>query len=188
MTCGRLPSGSAAARSCCGPSRSSTLARATCGNGSAAEAAGGDLHAVVDGLLLRDAQRTRPPGLDDVSVVEFLADHGQRLVEVRRDLHAHPGAQPRGATYDGARRRRVGPRRALADACCRPAPGWSATSVPSRRRSRFAPTSMRCRSRTRRTSATARTVDGVAHACGHDVHTTVVLGAGLALQRLAATG
>jgi amidohydrolase len=31
-------------------------------------------------------------------------------------------------------------------------------------------------------------VDGVAHACGHDVHTTVVLGVGLALQRLAATG
>jgi len=32
------------------------------------------------------------------------------------------------------------------------------------------------------------TVDGVTHACGHDVHTTIVLGAGLALQRLAATG
>ncbi len=30
--------------------------------------------------------------------------------------------------------------------------------------------------------------DGVAHACGHDVHTTVVLGAGLVLNRLARAG
>jgi amidohydrolase len=31
-------------------------------------------------------------------------------------------------------------------------------------------------------------VPGVAHACGHDVHTAVVLGAGLALARLAGRG
>ncbi len=31
-------------------------------------------------------------------------------------------------------------------------------------------------------------IPGVAHACGHDVHTAVVLGAGLALARLAAAG
>jgi amidohydrolase len=34
----------------------------------------------------------------------------------------------------------------------------------------------------------ASTVPGRAHACGHDVHTTVVLGAGLVLARLAARG
>ncbi|MBE1877102.1 amidohydrolase [Myceligenerans pegani] len=34
----------------------------------------------------------------------------------------------------------------------------------------------------------ASTAPGVAHACGHDVHTTTVLGAGLVLARLAAEG
>lgn len=34
----------------------------------------------------------------------------------------------------------------------------------------------------------ASTVRGVAHACGHDVHTTVVLGAGLVLAEMAADG
>jgi len=32
------------------------------------------------------------------------------------------------------------------------------------------------------------TVDGVTHACGHDVHTTVLLGVGMALSKLAAQG
>jgi len=44
---------------------------------------------------------------------------------------------------------------------------------------------MRCRSRTPRTSATGRGWTASHTPCGHDVHTTVVLGAGLALQRLA---
>jgi amidohydrolase len=122
-----------------------------------------------------------------MSVEEFLTDHGQRLVSVRRDLHAHPelgrqerrtsslvaealshvGLQPRvlpsgtGVICD------IGdepPRIALrADLDALPIPDAKDVSYRS-------------------------TVDGVAHACGHDVHTTVVLGAGLALARLAAQG
>ena len=53
---------------------------------------------------------------------------------------------------------------------------------------RCAPTSTRCRSSTRRTVPYASTVPGVCHACGHDVHTTAVLGAGLVLADLAARG
>jgi amidohydrolase len=122
-----------------------------------------------------------------MSVAEFLADHGQRLVEVRRDLHAHPelsreerrttelvaealshvGLSPKilpcgtGLVCD------VGPEQpkiALrGDIDALPVQDTKAVSYRS-------------------------TVDGVAHACGHDVHTTVVLGAGLALARLASRG
>jgi amidohydrolase len=122
-----------------------------------------------------------------VTTAEFLADHGQRLVEVRRDLHAHPelsheerrttelvadalahvGLSPKvlpggtGLTCD------IGPEPASvalrADLDALPIPDRKQVSYRS-------------------------TVDGVAHACGHDVHTTVVLGAGLALQRMAARG
>ncbi|HEU5033739.1 MAG TPA: amidohydrolase [Mycobacteriales bacterium] len=123
-----------------------------------------------------------PLGLDD-----FLDRHRQRLVALRRDLHAHPelgrdevrttqrvadeltaaGLDPRplpggtGLLCDiGERPPTVGLRADL-DAL----PVSDAKDVPYR-----------------------STVDGVCHACGHDVHTTVVLGAGLHLAELAAAG
>jgi amidohydrolase len=122
-----------------------------------------------------------------VSVADFLADNGQRLVEVRRDLHAHPelaheerrttnlladalahvGLSPRilpggtGLVCD------VGPTPPTvafrADLDALPIPDSKDVSYRSR-------------------------VDGVAHACGHDVHATVVLGTGLALARVASRG
>jgi amidohydrolase len=122
-----------------------------------------------------------------VTVADFLADNGQRLVEVRRDLHAHPelsreerrttelladalahvGLSPRvlplgtGLVCDIGP---VPPTLALrADLDALPIPDTKDVSYRS-------------------------TVDGVAHACGHDVHATVVLGAGLALARLASRG
>jgi amidohydrolase len=122
-----------------------------------------------------------------VTVAEFLADNGQRLVEVRRDLHAHPelsreehrttelvadalshvGLSPQllpggtGLTCD------LGPEAPTValrgDLDALPIPDTKTVSYRS-------------------------TVEGVAHACGHDVHTTAVLGAGLVLARMASTG
>jgi amidohydrolase len=120
-----------------------------------------------------------------VSVDDFLAGNAQRLVEVRRDLHAHPelsreerrttqlvgdalshaGLEPKllpcgtGLVCDIGREPVVALR---ADLDALPIP--DEIDMPYRSR-----------------------VDGVAHACGHDVHTAVVLGAGLALARMATT-
>jgi amidohydrolase len=122
-----------------------------------------------------------------VTVGEFLADHGQRLVEVRRDLHAHP-------ELSGKERRTT---QLVADALSHV--GLSPRLLPSG-------TGLICDVGSMPQTIALRadldalpvpdtksvsyhsTVDGVAHACGHDVHTTVVLGAGLALQRLASRG
>jgi amidohydrolase len=122
-----------------------------------------------------------------VTVTEFLADHAQRLVEVRRDLHAHPELgrdEHRTTQLVGDALTHVGlspqvlpggtglicdlgptsPTVALrADLDALPIPDTKEVDYRS-------------------------TVDGVAHACGHDVHTTVVLGTGLALARMHSRG
>lgn len=122
-----------------------------------------------------------------MSVADFLADNGQRLVEVRRDLHAHPelsreerrttelladalahvGLSPRVLPVGTGLVCDVGPEPPTvalrADLDALPIPDSKNVSYRS-------------------------TVDGVAHACGHDVHATVVLGAGLALARMASRG
>ena len=117
---------------------------------------------------------------------DFLAANGEQLVELRRDLHAHPelgwqehrtterivdeltavGLEPHklpggtGVVCD------IGPSpvvglRADIDAL----PVVDGTSAPYR-----------------------STVEGVSHACGHDVHTTVVVGVGRYLAELAVAG
>jgi amidohydrolase len=121
-----------------------------------------------------------------VDVSGFLAGHTDELVAVRRHLHSHPelGNQERETTALLARRLTAagleprllstgtgltcdigtgdGPVIALrADLDALPLPDDKPVSYRS-------------------------TVPGVCHACGHDVHTTMVLGAGLALQRHAA--
>jgi amidohydrolase len=117
----------------------------------------------------------------------WLAAHGAELVAIRRHIHAHPersfhefetaaliarelavaGLSPRmlpkanGVVCDIGEGDRVIAFRADLDAL----PLADLKDVPYR-----------------------STVDGVAHACGHDVHTTVLLGLGLALAQLAERG
>lgn len=116
----------------------------------------------------------------------FLDSHLEELIAFRRELHAHPelSGEEHETTARVAERLRVAglaPRTLpvgtglVCDLPAAPAPGPvvalradldalamdDETTVPYRSQ-----------------------VPGVAHACGHDVHTTVVLGAGLALTRL----
>ncbi|SNT18839.1 amidohydrolase [Asanoa hainanensis] len=127
-----------------------------------------------------------PPGADPLpgQLDRWLAARGAELVAVRRHIHAHPelshqefetaslvarelavaGLTPRllpkgnGVICDVGEGDRVIALRADLDALPLP----DGKDVPYR-----------------------STVDGVAHACGHDVHTTILLGTGLALAQLA---
>jgi amidohydrolase len=122
-----------------------------------------------------------------VSVGEFLADHGQRLVEVRRDLHAHPELsheERRTTALVGDALAHVG----LSPQLLQTGTGlWcdvgpTAPTIALRADMDALPI------QDTKDVSYRSTVDGVAHACGHDVHTTVVLGTGLALQRMASRG
>ena len=127
-----------------------------------------------------------PPGADPLpgQLDRWLAARGAELVAVRRHIHAHPelsgqefetaamvarelavaGLSPRflpkgnGVMCDIGTGDRVVALRADLDALPLP----DTKDVPYR-----------------------STVDGACHACGHDVHTTVLLGTGLALAQLA---
>src|SRR3989440_1669627 len=130
-----------------------------------------------------------PPGADPLpgQLDRWLAARGTELVAVRRHIHAHPelsgnefetaalvarelavaGLSPRflpkgnGVICDIGEGDPVVALRADLDALPLP----DIKDVPYR-----------------------STVDGACHACGHDVHTTVLLGAGLALAQLAERG
>jgi amidohydrolase len=130
-----------------------------------------------------------PPGADPLPgrLDRWLASRGAELVAVRRHLHAHPelshrefrtaalverelvtaGLRPRllptanGVICDVGEGDRVVALRADLDAL----PIQDVKDVDYR-----------------------STIPGVTHACGHDVHTTILLGTGLALAQLAAHG
>lgn len=112
------------------------------------------------------------------------------LVEVRRDLHAHPelaGEEVRTTTLVADRLRRAGLRPQLLDGTglvcdVGPEPADGRGRVALRADIDALPLEDSCG------TGFESTTPGVAHACGHDVHTAVVLGAGLALAALHAEG
>src|SRR3954449_8615940 len=120
------------------------------------------------------------------AVDTFLAEHGESLVAFRRDLHAHPelGWQEHRTTdriIEELSAAGLAPRRlprgtgVFCDVGPSPVVGLRADidALPV----------------TDGTAAPYRsTVDGVCHACGHDVHATVVAGTGRYLARLAPAG
>jgi amidohydrolase len=118
----------------------------------------------------------------------FLDAHLEELIAFRRELHSHPelSGEEHETTARVAERLRV----AGLDPKVLPVgtglicdiPG-AGPAAPGRRVALRA--DLDALAMTDETTTPFRSqVPGVAHACGHDVHTTVVLGAGLALARL----
>ncbi|HYF73490.1 MAG TPA: amidohydrolase [Nocardioides sp.] len=126
-----------------------------------------------------------PPAVD--ALIESVVDDvGEELVRLRRDLHAHPELswrELRTTTLVAARLRRTGwritelPRSGLVAEIGDGGPvvalraDLDALPVPDLTGDLW-----------------ASTVDGVTHACGHDVHTSALVGAALALSRVHEAG
>ncbi len=119
----------------------------------------------------------------DVQLDEFLQAHGDELIHLRRDLHAHPelAREERRTTALLAQR--------LTEAGLEPTllPGGTGlwcdigtgdTAVALRADIDALPID------DQKASPYRSTVPGVCHACGHDIHAAVVLGAGLALAQI----
>ncbi len=133
-----------------------------------------------------------PPGADPLpgQLDRWLAARGAELVAVRRHLHAHPELS--GQEFETAAL--VARELALAGLnprflpagngviCDIPGSGDNDRVVALRADIDALPL------RDTKDVAYRSTVDNVCHACGHDVHTTVLLGAGLALAQLADRG
>src|SRR6201982_701032 len=123
----------------------------------------------------------------------FLAEHEAELIEFRRDLHAHPEL----AFNEHRPTRRVARRRAaagrgpvilpkgtgmLVDIGSEQVPYTDRPVVALRADMDALPMT------DDKDGPYRSTVPDVCHACGHDVHTTVLLGAGLFLAEQAAAG
>jgi amidohydrolase len=128
---------------------------------------------------------------DRSALIPRLALLHDELVEIRRDLHAHPElgrTEQRTTTVVADRLRLAGLEPRLLPGTgliCDIGPG---AVVTGRRRIALRADIDALPVHDRTVTAFTSTVSGVAHACGHDVHTTGVLGAGLLLAQLADEG
>lgn len=119
-----------------------------------------------------------------VHVDQFLDDYGDELISIRRDIHAHPelAREERRTTALLAAR--------LTAAGLRPVvmPGgaglWCDIGSGDRMVALRADIDALPLDDQKTESPFRSTVPGLCHACGHDVHTAVVLGVGLALAQL----
>jgi len=116
-----------------------------------------------------------------MSVFEAVTELAEELVELRRDVHAHPELSWR----EERTTQLVADRLALAGVAVRILPKGgliaelgSSGPVIALRADLDA---LQVEDRT--TDPWSSKVEGIAHACGHDVHTVALLGAGLALAR-----
>lgn len=122
-----------------------------------------------------------------MTAAPFLAANGQRLIDLRRELHAHPELSwhehrttrlvAEALSHAGLKPRTL---RGGVGLICDMGPAPPTVALRADLDALPIPDTKDVSYRS--------TVDGVAHACGHDVHTTVVLGTGLALAELASRG
>lgn len=124
-------------------------------------------------------------------ITELVEAFYDELVEIRRDIHAHPEiarTETRTTALVADRLRRAGLEpRLLTGTGLTCDIGPSAALTGQRRLALRADIDALPLAETSGLPY-ASTVRGVAHACGHDVHTTIVLGVGLVLAELHAAG
>ena len=125
-----------------------------------------------------------PPTPVNQALDAFLASHNEELVAFRRRLHSHPELSFQEHETTAAVRAR------LEVAGLRPAPLATETGLQLDLGTGDGPIVMlradidALPMEDTKEVPYRSTVPGVCHACGHDVHTTVLLGAGLALSQL----
>ena len=122
-------------------------------------------------------------GLGPLWLDEYLAAGLADLVRIRRRVHAHPELGHRESATTALIMRTLDADGIKARLYARRAPGSSPRSGPVSGWSACGRTSTRCPSPEATGLPFSSTLPDVSHACGHDLHLTVLLGAARALQR-----